>query len=362
MKFTQLALSFFAGAAALASLVWSPTLVGSPVARLVQELPTLEVSLGLVLHGGYLFSAVSRVEAGESHHLVVMKGADLSKVVTLDLPHSAMEIYPLTSSSVLVLGKSVDPWEGKYSEVSWASGEFLVSTRRLPSDIIPEAFAGSFQRMIFAEPGSQGIYLWSGSRMNRFTGDVSGPGAMAVVGENLWILSRGDLFNLGDERIAIASLADRAVAYSSIDPNDTVGLYDLRAVSNGRFVLGTNVWAKKMVAFDSVSQKKVGELSVDQVPVASAAFGSCAATLDPDGMSIEVAKIGDEGSLKSLVKLDISGAGDRLKRPRKMLLDVENRRILVRSAYPCGSCSVTQSSVFAIEDRDATWWAECQAR
>ena len=348
--------------AILLTLGWAERATSATASRLVQDLPKLEVSLGMAVNGGYLFSTVSRTRDNEPHHVAILNTADFSTLATIDLPHTAQEIHALTPTSVLVLGKSADPWTGKYSQISWASGHFVVSTHIFADYLIPESFGGSPQNMIFAEPGSRGIYrLGSSRRLIQLQGEVSGPGAIALAGNTIWVLSRGSLFDLGDERISTALTTSPSIAYANISSDYTRGMVDLKTSGDGRFVIAANATSQKLLVFDGRTQQLVSELSLDHFPETTAVFGSCAATLDPDGMSVEVAKISAEGILKHLATIDISGAGDRLKRPRALLIDGAHHRLIARSAYPCPSCTTSQSSVFAFEDRDSTWWGECEA-
>ena len=340
--------------------VSSQSVFASPQVRLVQELHKNESSMGLAVSGKYIFSGVTRMTEGESHHLAIFNTGDLSAKATLDLPHTVMQILPLSETSVLVLGSVFEPEsQSKLSEVSWATGRFVVKTKSLPLEIIPYQMYLGAGRLFFAEPPSQGVFSWSGSSLNRFNGNISGPGAMAASGDNFWVLSRGNLFEIGDERISVGTLSSRAVQYSSISPDDTRGLVDLKPVANSKFILGTNIWKQKIVTFNPKTQEKFGELSVDHSPSATEVFGSCAATIDNNLKTIVISKVHEDGSMTPVTKLDISEAGDRLKSPKTMVFNVPQKQIFFKSAYPCPSCSVSQSSVFAFEDQEATWWDEC---
>ena len=56
---------------------------------------------------------------------------------------------------------------------------------------------------------------------------------------------------------------------------------------------------------------------------------------------------------------DMNPAGDRLKQSRTIAVDQATGRIFVRSNCPCGSCTVTQSSVFLFDD-DGEMLAACK--
>ncbi len=346
---------------AASALFSSQVVLASPQVRLVQELPKSETSRGLAAAGDYIFSGVSRAVEGESHHLAIFNAKDLSPKATLDLPHNVMQIIPQTETSVLVLGLVSEPyWQSKYSEVSWSTGKFVVKTKSIPVEVVPEQVTGTLGKLFFVEPGSAGVYASSGSKLSKFKGEVSGPGAMALSGDNLWVLSRGDLFHFGDERIAIGSVSTKTVKYSSVSPEDTRGLVDLKTVANGKFIVGTNIWKQRIVTFNPSTQEKVGEISFDQNPDSSSVFGSCVATIDGELKTVVVSKVNDDGSIIPVTSLDFYEAGDRLKSPRAIFFNGQHKQILVKSAYPCPSCTVSQSSVFAYEDSEATWWNECK--
>lgn len=360
MKMLRVIKIMSASIVAMSALLSSQATLASPKVTLVQELHRNETSTGLAVSGNYIFSGVSRMVEGESHHIAVYNIGDLSLKTTMDLPHTVLQILPLSDSSILVLGLvSVPHTESKISEISWATGKFVIKTKTVPMDLIPERMDGGSGKLFFAEPASAAVYFWNGSSMSPFKGTISGPGATASAGDSVWVLARGNLFRMGDERISVGSLASKTISNSSVSLDDTIGLVDLKPVANSKFIIGTNILKQKVVTFNPQSQQKVGELEIEHTPSASAIFGSCAATIDRELKTIVVSKVQDNGSITHVTTLDMSESGDRLKDPKTLFFDGLHKQILVKSAYPRPSCSVSQSSLFSYVDMESTWWDEC---
>jgi len=327
---------------------------------LVTELPKNEPHNGLFAHGPYVFTGVSRQEEGEKHHLDVFDAASLAKAGRFDLQHSVLEIKPFGASAVLVLGKSASPyWQSHFSIVDWASGTLKVRLFSIPEEVMAETFAGDPTNLFFNEPGSQGVYRWSSNRLSTVAANaISGPGVMQYRSGNLWILERGGLFNFGDENLVHIDTRSGNLS-RPFDKSNIIGAADMTLTADGKYIAITMGAGKPVVKlYDLQTRAFYAGLSLDHWGDRIATFGKCVVTLSREDKVLEFSRI-DEASLVPMASWSLSDAGDRLKSPQTLTIDEANKRVIVRSAYPCPTCTATQSSVFAAED-DGSTFAACQ--
>jgi hypothetical protein len=326
---------------------------------LITELPRNEPHNGLTVNGPYVFTGVSRQEEGEKHHIDVFHASSLKLVQRFDLQHSVQEIKPFGASAVLVLGKSSVPqWQSHFSVIDWASGSLKVRLFSVPYEVMAESFAGDPSNIYFNEPGSRGVYRWSNNRLNTVSeGVISGPGVMQFRDGNLWVLERGGLFAYGDENLVHINTRTGTLT-RPFDQSNIRGAADIALSTDGRYLAVTMGGGKPAVKlYDVQTNTFHSGLSLDHWGDRLATFGQCVVSLSPEDKTIEFMHI-ESAALTKIAEWSLSEAGDRLKNPQTLSIDTENKRIIVRSAYPCPSCTATQSSVFAAED-DGSTFAKC---
>jgi hypothetical protein len=337
-------------AACLGLSLFAAPIAGADTVKLVQELPRLETQLSMVVANGLLFSTNSRMTETESHTVQVLDAISHQLVQKISLPHNIVELHRWDDRTVIAIGKSTGPWRGFYSLIRTDLRPLTVKTQEFADEIILENFGGSAAKPYFAEPGSRSVFKLSGSSLQRAPMDISGPGTIAPTNTGIWVLERGHLSQLGDENLVWVNGANTKAVRIDRQQINTVGIVDIAASSDGRFTIVANAVSQKLLSIDDSSRKWMHESAIAHVPYDLELFGNCALTLDPDQMSLEVHPFNPTtGQFSPSTIIDISSAGDRLKRPRKISADPTTGQVFIRSAYPCASCSVTQSSVFVTQ-------------
>ncbi len=266
------------------------------------------------------------------------------------MPHNIVELHRWDDRTVLALGKSADPWRGYYTLIRTDLSPLSITTREFGDELILENFGGNSTSPYFTEPGSRSVLKLVGSSLQRVPMDISGPGTVVPTQTGIWVLERGHLSLLGDENLVWVNAENTKPIRIDRQQINTVGIVDIATSHDGRFSIAANAISQKLIIIDDASRKWMHESELTHTPSDLEVLGKCALTLDPDQMSIEVHPFDAvTGEFGTVTRIDISSAGDRLKRPRKMSADPINGQIFLRSAYPCASCSVTQSSVFVAQ-------------
>lgn len=327
---------------------------------LVTELPVAEVYAGHVAYKGRLFVARSRSQDGERHHVDIFDTSTLARRATLDLNHSPSFIQPYGDNAVVVAGRSSTPyWQTHYTIISWTNAtddRYVTRQVTFPDDNQVDHMTAYGTKLYFNEPGSRSVFRLTGTRsLQPFGGEVSGPGPMSADDRDLWVVERRSI-QLGDEDLVRLSL-DGSRADRVFGAELRQGLVDTLLLGGTPWVATSETLADKVLLVNREDLSLAHEIGVKGGPRGMARLGACLVVASEDPKLVTFVKLTGEPSV--IAQWDISAAGDRLKQPRYVAVDPATKRVFVRSSYPCGGCSVTQSSVFYVQDTAGDVFASC---
>jgi hypothetical protein len=330
-------------------------------AQLVAELPRNEVYEGQIFHDGLLWEGISRQTDTEKHHVDVYDGVSLQKIATVNLAHTVFVIRPYSEHQVVVIGKSfTEQWETHYTIITRRGSTFSTELTTFPIEWMVDHYAGKPGAMYFTEPGTRGVYKLSGRRnLVALTKEVSGPGMMELDGSSLWVLERRSLY-MGDEGIVKLDIASGRID-RTFGNEYRNGLSDIKILSGYPLLAVSETLADQVLLIDRATNKLVQEIPVAGGPRGLDQLGGCLLVTSEVTKQVTFIALWGGADRGVLDVWDATAAGDRLKAPRKIAVDPTNGRIFLRSTYGCPSCSVTQSSVFALQDPENATVRKCLA-
>jgi hypothetical protein len=329
--------------------------------RLVAELPRNEPYEGHLFHDGFLFVTRTRQADGERHHVDVYDASGSTRVATVDLDHTAGFIYPYSAHQVFVVGKSATPyWKTHYTVITRNGTQFTTRTTTLPEQYQVEMAGGSGSPdgLFFTEPGDRAILR--GTRSGGLTSlgfEISGPGALQVDGSTLWAVERRG-FELGDE--GLSRIDTRTGAMTRVFDNYRAGLFDLAVLPSYPWVATSELLTGKVLFVNKATNALEHEVEVGGQPTGMTQLDACLVVTSEDTKTLSFIGLWGEEGPHMIAQWDVSGAGDMLKKPRRISADPATGRVFIRSSYPCPTCASTQSSVFVAEEADGETFEKCR--
>jgi hypothetical protein len=350
-----LAVSGLAAALALAAPVAAAELhIG-----LVTELNRSEPYEGHLFHDSRLWVTKSRATDIETHRIDVYDATGAKLLTTVNLTHYAGFIYPFGPNAVVVVGKSSDPWKSKYTVISHQGETYSARVTTLPEEYQVEQFAGTPSQMFFTEPGSRAVYAFSPATtaLKPIGGEISGPGQIELDGRSLWVIERKS-FQMGDEDLVRVDTSTGAATRVFNEMRN--GITAIHVAARSPWVAVAETLADQIVFVDKTTAAPAFTVPVAGSPRGMTQLGGCLLVTSEDSKTVTFVSLwGDEPAV--LDTWDVSAAGDRLKKPRKIAVNPVSGRIFLRSTYICPSCTVPQSSVFYVEDQAGDVVSKCMA-
>jgi DNA-binding beta-propeller fold protein YncE len=187
--------------------------------------------------------------------------------------------------------------------------------------------------------------------------EISGPGALQLDGATLWAIERRS-FEWGDE--GLSRIDTRSGAMTRIFDTPRAGLADLTALQGYPWVAASEYLSGKVLFVDKTSNRLVHEVDVGGKPYGIAQLRACLVVTSEESKTLSFIGLwGEEPYV--VAQWDLTPAGDQLKKPRRITVDVDGGRVFVRSSYPCPTCAGTQSSVYVAEELDGETFEKCSA-
>jgi hypothetical protein len=344
------------GLLGLSMVVMGQNAAARPQMRLLAELQKNESTMALAMNDRYIVDATAK-DAGSNARIVrVFDAATEKEIWQTTLSHSITYMAAINQNEFMALGRAAEPnWVGYYTRITANNGHFSAQTTKIPNLQMFDAVEASGGRVFFTDLATRGIYSSNLNQYKMLPGEFSGSGSMRFDSSSLWVLARGDLYNYGDEVIARVSLNnfnDRR----NLRPTDasSFAVSDFLAMGEASQLFIANPYTSQVALMGKATGQIDQSLGLEFMPTHLADFGSCAAVLGGRDNKLAIVKVGADKSLSLLSVADLNEAGDRLKAPRRIVASAQQRKVVLRSAYPCPTCTVTQSSDFVIDfGRDA---------
>lgn len=316
--------------------------------KLVAALPRSETHTGVLSHAGAVWVSVSSEVSGKFGTVDVYNATGASRIVSLDLGHSPIYIYPYSATSVLVVGKSSWPWKSHYTVIEKNGNTFSKKTTTFSESYLVDSFAGNPQELYFSEPGHAAVYRYQGGKMKEVMSNISGPGEMVLAGSKLWVIERRNFAN-GDEGLIMYDTKSGAMTRIFADAY-RLGLSHIAYNAKTNLIAVTESGNNTLILLDATSGKVVDEVNVYEYPRGVVAYGKCFAVTGEENKAVTFIARNENQSVE-VGAWDLSAAGEMLKKPQYLSVDNATGDLFVRSVYPCPTCVPnTQSSVFRASD------------
>ena len=335
------------------SLSASIAFAGDLDIRFVAELDKYDVYEGHVFHEGRLWVGWLRENENAKHKVVVFDRTGEKRLATIRVSHTVSYLYPFGKGQLVAVGKSSWPWKTHFTLIS--ASDYSTKTFTFPEKYQVDQFAGRPGQMYFTEPGSRGVFRFRTKILNAFPFEVSGPRMMELAGEDLYVVE-GKSFYFGDENLI--RIDPRTNKAERTFPRDRNGLTYIKYLPGHDLIAASETAAGNVLFVSTRENKLVGSVAVPGSPREIAHVGNCLYVTSEDSKTVTIIGLWDR--TRVLKTLDISPAGDRLKRPRRIAVDPETGRIFLRSTYMCPSCTVTQSSVVSVMEKDGSTFSRCR--
>ena len=268
---------------------------------------------------------------------------------SIKLRHSIRGLQSMDECNVLAYGTS------DYSVIDYCNKSAPASqTYAIGGGIV--AHAGAYvgnDSFLFYEPNAGIVRLRLGGTPRKVAPKISMTLSISFVAEKAWFANYSNLWMVDPNTGSKRAVFDKKNNFYGI--RDSIGFRN----SKGKEMLAaTSRESGKLLIVDASSGKMVEQLDLGKEPEGISQIGSCLAVSDSLEKQIYFVNL-DEPNNKIIAKWDATAAGDKLKSPSKIAVDIATGQIFLRSSYPCPLCSVTQSSIYAFETDDLEQIADC---
>lgn len=300
----------------------------------------------MVVSGDYLF--IADMNEDYSYSVFVYDKTSLRLIHESRLNHSITGLYAY-GNGVVALGRQSSPhWSSHLTTVTSQNGRFSKSHRLLSDEIIAESAVADGAKLYLNEKGSRAIFSLANSRsyLRKMNHEFLGPANdMRIENNTLYVVELRGLFQYGDEALAAVDLKTGEKRFIA-DGTKFMGLHQVEII--GDTLYGVELAVDRVVAIDLAKDAVIGRITLPQGAYGIGRYGQCAAVVSGEAKILSFIRAHESG-IKEIHSVDLAHAGDKLKQPRSLGFDMDSHRVFVRSNYPCGGCTVTQSSVVAFD-------------
>jgi len=324
------------------SLLTSSSAMASEQVKLVKAHHVAERSRTLVMKNGYLFAGRTGTQSEAASFVEVFAPATHEMVASIRLNHGVKKIESIDSCDLMVSNSQ------GYSIINTCDSSFNnVKTYSFGIGFVPHHGTHDGQgRFVFTEPNA-GLRVYAGRNQTQKLGKhISMTVSMDFWNDNIWISNYRDL----------TVLNPRTGSTSTVSNDD--GIYGFKYtkqinLSNGQSkIIATARDDQKIVVVDPTTLKIEQVVNVKSEPEGITTYGNCAVVASSSDKTILFVDVMQQPA-KIIEVWDASAAGDMLKMPSEIAVDAESQQVFLRSAYPCLTCSQTQSSIFAVTNSDS---------
>jgi hypothetical protein len=209
--------------------------------------------------------------------------------------------------------------------------------------------------LFFSEPGEARVVRADAWGARLFGPTVSGPGALAVSGNFLWVVERRN-FQLGDENLVRISIASQTAARTfTTEPGQ--GVTDLLPFAELDALVVNERLASRLLIVGMAKNEITAKVPLSAAPMALARFGSCVAAATQDK---RIAFVDLRDTAAGVIESwDLSGLGDTYYEPRRMVALPSEFAIAVRSGNVCPTCVASRNTVFTVAYPESKALGQC---
>jgi len=316
--------------------------------KLVKEYHVLERSRTLISHHGSILVGRTGTTSEGSNYIEEFNPQTLEMTEATPISHTIRRLQVMDECRVLVTGTD------KYSIINYCL-DYVRSTYSVGSDIVAHqiAYVGN-EEIIAYEPNAGILKAEIGGKFKKIAEKISFTNSITTFGGYAWFSNYFNLYALNTETGEFKAVFENQNDYYGIKRSVGIELADgneaLAIVSRD---------AQKLLFLEIDSRELIHTLDLaDADPEGIVNFGSCLAV--SDSLNKKVLFIDYRGEAPKIIESwDASAAGDRLKQPSELAWDAATSQMFLRSSYPCLTCSVTQSSMFAVHAEDLSSLSTC---
>jgi len=300
----------------------------------IETLNSIEPYSPQVFHSGFLWLGRADYSERKARHRIDVRSDDGELLLgSHPIPHSVEKLFPFDEKSILITGKSYTDsvgWVTYYSLVSACCGAVSVKTVALPTQFQIEEFAKVSNRLFFTEVGDRALVEKTEKGTSKWSLNISGPGQMQVLGDQLYILERQSLY-LGDENIVQLDISKMSV--SRLFPQNRDGITALLALQDGKTLALNELRKNRVLLVDT--QDPSGEAQViglqNSYPRALGQWKHCLLIVSEDPHKISFVDVRTK-TPQVLGEVSLEHYESELPNIRSLAINPETGAIFLRSA------------------------------
>lgn len=327
---------------ALAGILLSSSLQAANL-KLVRDYITVESIASLADMGAYTIAGRTGTVEERSYFIEVYKSDSLEMVRSIPLPHRPSTFDIQDDCKLMTFGAM------SVSHVDICAGRV---TKTIPfggNRVAHGSISVNQNLYLISEPNEGLIAIGNNVRPIRIGKHISPLFSMSKDNQGIWVTSYNNLWKVDVTRQTKTPVFESGGLY---------GYTHQLHLDNKRMALSVYD-DKALVLYNKSTQTVDTHVDLQWHPGAITPFGSCLAVARPHEKEVVIFAGSDRGKLFAVTSYDLNDAGDKLKLPEYISFSEATGTLFVKSAYPCPTCSVTQSSLFALQLAGDDLPAEC---
>ena len=293
--------------------------------EILESSPTLEISNDQIIAG----------RTGDmnekSYFIEVYDSVTRERTKNIAISHRPQSIDVLSNCQIAVFGAM------SVSEVDLCTGS--VTSKSFGANLVSHGSItlGGGEYLI-SEPNEGLLTLTPGRRFTKIGRHIAPLFALSIFDNKVWATNYSNLLQIDPAAKTKTPMFDNYAHY---------GFSHMKHLSSTHLVLSVYD-DKKLMLFNKKTQKTDSALQLKWHPGSITTFGRCLAVSNPIDKEIVIFEGLEKSQLHEVGQFDLSKAGDKLKTPEFITYSQTAKTFFVKSAAPCPTCSVTQSSLVAL--------------
>jgi hypothetical protein len=323
----------------------------------VAELNPTEAYAPQVFHQGHLWLGKLDYSSGKNkYHLEVRTGDGERVVNSHPVKHSLEHLYVFDENHILATGKSYTEagWVTYYSLASLNKGKIQLETHALPSQFMVQEFAGGPERLFFNETGDRSVVQLDASGAQLLPLVISGPGAMNVIGNSLFVLERRS-FKLGDEDIVKVDLQTMKV--KRVFNDERAGIVSMLPLKGRETLAATEVLGQRILFIDTRDNRLEEVIPLKGThPRTLAQWGNCLVVGSEAPLRLTVIDINHPKN-RPVAQFDLEKYSSDLPSIRNLSVNPETASLFLRSTGFVDESPSAKNSVYRFSH--SSWLPAC---
>lgn len=323
----------------------------------VAELNPTEPYAPQVFHQGHLWLGRVDYSSGKNKYRLEVRTADGEKIVqSAPISHSLEHLYIFDENRILGTGKTFtkEGWVTYYSLAALNKGMVQVETHALPTQFMVQEFAGGPNRLFFNETGDRSVVQLDSSGAKLLPLVISGPGAMNLIGNSLFVLERRS-FNLGDEDIVKVDL--QTMKAKRVFNDERAGIVSMLPLKGRETLAATEIVGQRILFIDTRDNRLEEVIPLKGThPRALAQWGNCLLVGSESPLRLTMIDI-NHPKARPVAQFDLENYSADLPNIMKLSVNPETASIFLRSTGLEGNNPSDKNSVYRFNN--SSWIPAC---